>query len=1635
MELPQLLAGFQNNSPYGLGSSTSSLPELADPLQQSMSLPNRSSQHSVAASVNSDLPLVQSAEVKRLQLPDQTDHPLRLSKSLHLSGDKHSNSSSLGSETVGDMAANRFDPLLNGGISRKKGSIGNTLGTARKIKLTNQWQTATDSVGSSDRFDFYRFDLEVGRSFHLKLAGQQNSVDSLLLNASGQVVKDLSGPFGKKQVALHTALNAGTYYLKVAGHDNDTSYRLSLSDDPGGARRSAQPISGNQQTLIDSIGSTDRSDMYRFVVDKKSTVQCNLKGLKANADLALINSQGQVLQTSQHFGKKDESIAATLEQGTYYLKVTGWGKETKYRLNVSAQEVPVLPIPKPSVPGTGIFTVGDTGQVSIDYLFDGSSLQGELAIFNLKGMEQYGVGSKRYMQEAMIRALGNSPDSGYVAILDQTEGAKFSSSPGEPNFNAGEYRGAKTFTMNPGDKFGIMLVPNGTTPDALFNSNLTGDQRPLFSMPEANPESAVQLAQVVDVVADGNSFTFEDTGLTNDSDRNYGDVIFQLRGATGSAASLNDVTTGAKDWRNSSLGQQIVTYAATNKYGPLPNIGADLSSVFVEYEIYLHNGGNPSAFTPKNSLLQVQNGQVVIDAVASGSTDGLLADLQALGLQQATSLGSFVSGLLPIEALNDLAQLNSVKFARPAYQPFLHSGQADSQGDKAISADKARTGFGVDGTGVTVGVLSDSYNTLPDKVTNPETGKTIDLINAADDVASGDLPANVFVPSGWDAAVGTDEGRAMLQIIHDVAPGAGLAFHTVGNSEVDSAQGIIKSEVNFAQNIVKLATDSKANVLVDDVMFLTEPMFQDGIIAQAVDQVVTNGVSYFSAAGNSGSASYESSFRRSGQFESISSGGEFHDFDPGLGVDPFQSITIPVGTKLTIAFQWDSPFFSISGGAGSSTDLDIFLFDSTGTKALAEGIDRNVGEDAVESFAFVNDGSYGTDQFNLAISNFAGSNAGLMKYVMFAKGGNVTINEFNTSSSTIYGHANAAGAEAVGAADYRKTPIFGTNPATLENFSSVGSTPILFNTVGDRLSTPDIRKKPGVVAPDGTDTTFFPLSKDIKDMDTDGDGFPNFFGTSAAAPHAAAVAALMLEAVPGANPTNIYKALENTALDMDNPNTPGFDTGFDNATGYGLVQADQAVEEIQKLEIPTVSIHATDPIASEDGDPGQFVVTRTGGSIISDLVVDYLYSGTATNISDYLVSGSVTIPAGSTSAAIPIIPIDDDVYEGDETVNIIIPPKLSYNVSDSDQNTVTIKDSESLITLNADGPVTAENRGNGTFTLTRTGGSTKDDLVVNFTTGGTASYGSDYSLYPFPASDPSHPLDSDSVVIPSGNSRVIVLVRPKDDSVYEGDETVDLALVPSSTYGVGSPDRGTVTIKDNEIKPTVTISAVGSYLTEVQDKSTQFIVSREGGSLNEDLIVNYTIGGNATYGEDYFLSSALDNSSNPIHGSVTIPAGSNTASIFMTPYEDDLPEGTETMEVNLSPAPTYNLGDVSRGTASIVDDTLVIDRVLMYETPQHGTWLYSFDARSENSSQPFTFHHPNEEYEGDNKAISMGLKLPNIAPGDLINFHMGLDNDEEAVTNSRASEQSNSGFIADFSGQRTFRPRNDWYYTIYWHMA
>ncbi|MEO0932926.1 MAG: cadherin domain-containing protein, partial [Cyanobacteria bacterium J06641_2] len=213
--------------------------------------------------------------------------------------------------------------------------------------------------------------------------------------------------------------------------------------------------------------------------------------------------------------------------------------------------------------------------------------------------------------------------------------------------------------------------------------------------------------------------------------------------------------------------------------------------------------------------------------------------------------------------------------------------------------------------------------------------------------------------------------------------------------------------------------------------------------------------------------------------------------------------------------------------------------------------------------------------FDVAIELLAGPEPGRIKYIPFdlsSDDPSEIYQEFATNSSTVFAHPAANNASAVAAVPY-------FNQENPESFTSVGPTTILFESDGTRKATPEIRQTPDIAAIDATDTTFF----DSGNGDSENNGFPNFFGTSAAAPHAAAIAALVKQANPTFTPEQIYNRLESTAIDIGTP-------GYDNVTGHGLINAYDA---IFGSVVPT-SLNFTDNF--EDGDLPLAYETNTNGA-------------------------------------------------------------------------------------------------------------------------------------------------------------------------------------------------------------------------------------------------------------------------------------------------------------------------------------------------------------------------------------------------------------------------------------------------------
>lgn len=222
--------------------------------------------------------------------------------------------------------------------------------------------------------------------------------------------------------------------------------------------------------------------------------------------------------------------------------------------------------------------------------------------------------------------------------------------------------------------------------------------------------------------------------------------------------------------------------------------------------------------------------------------------------------------------------------------------------------------------------------------------------------------------------------------------------------------------------------------------------------------------------------------------------------------------------------------------------------------------------------------------------------------------------------------------------------------------------------------------------------------------------------------------------------------------------------------------------------LPTVTVAATDATAGEPGTgegTGTFTFTRTD-STAAALTVNFSVAGTATSGTDYTALGTTaSFVAGSATATKTVSVIDDTVVEGNETVVVTLATGTGYTIGSPSSTMVTIADDDAEVTVAATDAAAAEPSDPGTFTFTRTG-YTIPALTVNFTVGGTATSGTDYTAI------------GTSVNFVAGLATATKTVSVIDDTEVEGDETVEVTLAAGVGYTLGLPSSATVTIADDD---------------------------------------------------------------------------------------------------------------------------------------------------------------------------------------------------------------------------------------------
>ena len=602
------------------------------------------------------------------------------------------------------------------------------------------------------------------------------------------------------------------------------------------------------------------------------------------------------------------------------------------------------------------------------------------------------------------------------------------------------------------------------------------------------------------------------------------------------------------------------------------------------------------------------NPLVRVRLLPNANADAVITQLAAAGfrlLVRSTINPSLMEGYLPLADVHTAAAISGVHSILAQQRPVLRAGPVPSQAVplEKVSVARAR---GLDGAGLRIGALSDSYNSCTPTST-PNTCST----SAAQDIAAGELPAaGVTVLPGQDLppGQGTDEGRAIEQLLYDIAPGAQLGFATADISELQ-----------FAENILALRSQFNADVICDDVIYFDEPMYSDGLLAQAVDLVSEAGAAYFSSAGNNGLEAYEDEYRgisfASAQSLIARGGGNVHLEQIPAAIRPQTvhnfnregppSITqrISVTGLNQVSFQWDEPF-----NLGLvKTDFVIYVFDKNGNwldpnvaPTVFYTTDNTVQTDEpfqyIEMIPFPTDivGGANVSDYQFVIGNVNGGPARHIKYINV---NGLAVSERQNAPST-WGHSAASGGRGV-AATYYAIPRFP------EDFSSPGPVTIYFDTQGNRLPQPDVRFTPQITAADGVDTSFF-------GFDSDGDGWPNFFGTSAAAPDAAAVAALVLQAAGGSaslRPRDVYRLLERTATPISHPDDPWVANAsagpVDLSVNADWTRWDRdwtlSVDAIGRRSVASVTLDVAPIGLTFNPNPDRFSVGDSNGITVADM--------------------------------------------------------------------------------------------------------------------------------------------------------------------------------------------------------------------------------------------------------------------------------------------------------------------------------------------------------------------------------------------------------------------------------------------------
>ena len=539
---------------------------------------------------------------------------------------------------------------------------------------------------------------------------------------------------------------------------------------------------------------------------------------------------------------------------------------------------------------------------------------------------------------------------------------------------------------------------------------------------------------------------------------------------------------------------------------------------------------------PSANLVRVNAaGEIHVYVVLTEWRPEHVAALEALGLRVEATVPPrrLIQGWVPGHVLDDVAALDAVKEVKPpAYGMREGSGAVNTPGDAILGVAAARAAFGVTGAGVKVGVLSDGVDHL------------------ANSVMSHDLPAGIEVLSPGSG----DEGTALLEIVHDLAPGAALAFYGPSTS-VDMVNGI---------NALAAAG---ARVVMDDLSFFFEPKFEDGLIAETVRSFATGGRVYVSSAGNRAQQHYRTTYSRmTGQAFPTSDYPAAHNYRAD-NIDIGNTLVVPPFCSLTVILQWNNRF------GAAADDFDLIIARESDSAIFAQSIEEQTGtQDPLEATGFTNTTTSPVVVF-IAVSEWqlvSPPASLILDYFAILDCSSDTGLEYLRPSESLSGNHAIVEALPIAAVD-------AATPAQAEAYSSQGPGTISFPF-------PEVRAVPVLTSVDCVPTQtgalgFFVLP---------------FCGTSAAAPHVAAIAALLIERAPTLSSEQLRGVLTATAVDLGPP-------GFDFTFGFGRADAFQALSFVSSAPQVQLALSLNrHSVAPGDSLELDLLVSNVGTATVQD---------------------------------------------------------------------------------------------------------------------------------------------------------------------------------------------------------------------------------------------------------------------------------------------------------------------------------------------------------------------------------------------------------------------------------------------------